>query len=398
MQDFNQAISMSLQPIESQQRITIIDILRGWALLGVVILNYSGFAKQIDPKIARLDQLTTVGSYILGSFFSAKSWTLLSVLFGYGFAVLITNLQTKQLNPVRFFAGRMGWLFVLALVNSAFYYGDILKDYALLGFVLLLFYRFSGKTMLISGIVLLMIIPFVQPLVNNIPYHYEATKELAKTLAQSNNLWEVFQANLLSTCVDLVLSPPYAITVHLVMLACIFLGYAAYQYGLFNHLVQKKQLIKRVFWYSLPVALVLAVLSISTRELKWTYVDFYNPRYITVVSMMVWLASSICWLYVSGKCGWLLRGMQWIGRMTLTNYMAQNVISFLIFSGVGFGLADTLPRWYCIVLALVVYILQVFFSQWWLARYHYGPVEWIWRTLSYRSKLTNRRAKNNVAV
>ena len=79
--------------------------------------------------------------------------------------------------------------------------------------------------------------------------------------------------------------------------------------------------------------------------------------------------------------------LQVMGKMTLTNYMVQNLIGLLVFSGFGLGILSTKPLWYYISLALGVYILQIIFSKWWLSKYNYGPIEWIWRQLSYRKRL-----------
>jgi uncharacterized protein len=103
------------------------------------------------------------------------------------------------------------------------------------------------------------------------------------------------------------------------------------------------------------------------------------------------IAAALCLLYLSGRLRRLFMAFQSVGRMTLTNYMTQNVVSFFLFSGAGFSLRHAgLPALFFVGLALLVYLLQVFFSRWWLARYRYGPVEWVWRCLSYRRWLPLR--------
>jgi uncharacterized protein len=161
-----------VNPIQQNQRTAIVDILRGWALLGVVMMNYKDYS-EFGLSTAAAHKLDLAGKIIYGVlnvFFSAKSWTMLSMLFGYGFAVLINNIRRKGLNPVKFFSGRMFWLFVIAFVNCCFFWGDILKDYAIMGLFFLLFYKTSGKFTFILAICLIMLLPVTNPLVAFFPF------------------------------------------------------------------------------------------------------------------------------------------------------------------------------------------------------------------------------------
>jgi uncharacterized protein len=135
----------SYHPVEQSKRTAIVDILRGWAILGIAIGNYSDFLFIGAPHKIKHSILSEILMTFNRYFFAAKSWTLLTLLFGYGFAILINNVASKGKNPVTFFAWRMILLFILAFINSAFWLGDILKDYAFLGLVMLLFYKCSAK-------------------------------------------------------------------------------------------------------------------------------------------------------------------------------------------------------------------------------------------------------------
>ena len=162
------------QPLPAHQRTPIIDVLRGWALLGVAIGNFAAFYHLGSSPEREKDTLTSVLEYVSQYLFSAKSWTLLSILFGYGFSILIRNIADKTGKPVSFFMRRMFWLLVLAFVNSIFFYGDILRDYALLGMLLLLFYRVPTKTVFRTSVLLMLIIPFVAAYVRNLGISYQA--------------------------------------------------------------------------------------------------------------------------------------------------------------------------------------------------------------------------------
>jgi uncharacterized protein len=95
--------SAIIQPLKSKERTIIVDILRAWALLGVAIGNYADYFSVGKPVKHAPDKISDVLTLINQYFFAAKSWTLLSILFGYGFAVLMNNIAQKGKNPILFF-------------------------------------------------------------------------------------------------------------------------------------------------------------------------------------------------------------------------------------------------------------------------------------------------------
>jgi uncharacterized protein len=384
---------LDFKPIQSGQRIVIVDILRGWALLGVVLMNYQDFffmgtaAPQIGP-------VSNVLLYTASIFFAAKSWTLLSFLFGFGFAVLMKNASEKGVHSGMFFMKRMFWLLVLAVINSALFYGDILKDYAVLGVILLLFNRSSAKTAFRLSIVLLIIIPFVAAYVRIHTGPYVDSLAPYYHLYKNHNIIDVLWFGLTGTWHDEVISLNYAITVHIVMLCCFFLGLAAQKFNFFGNILTNKKHIKRIFWISLIISTLLLISAILTNGKKYeAFYAHFSTRYLLVLSTMLFIASGICWLYFAGKMETFFASMQIIGKMTLTNYMTQNLIGLFLFSGfgLGFGLSHKLSLGYYYFFAIFIYILQIYFSKWWLTRYYYGPIEWVWRQLSYGKRLPIRR-------
>ncbi|MCY7420698.1 MAG: DUF418 domain-containing protein [Chitinophagaceae bacterium] len=378
-------------PVQQNQRTAILDILRGWALLGVVLMNYADhYYLGLNFKTFKPD----IGTSILMGFgnvvFAAKSWTMLSFLFGYGFAVLMKNVFNEGINGYVFFSRRMFWLFVLAIINSAFFFGDILKDYAVMGMVLLLFYRCSAKTALYISIGLLLILPAVSAYVQSMSA-VDGLTRLAGDLPlyQSHNIFKVLLFGLIGTYKFEILTPGYLITVHVVMLACFMLGMATQKIDFFNRLVENKKYVKRTFWSTLVFALLMVGYFIASQKFKWGWNKYYQPGFLFILSSMFFIVSSICWLYVAGKLKRFFRAMQTIGKMTLTNYITQNVLAVILFSGFGFGLIlnHRMHFGFYLMAALSIYIAQVNFSQWWLIKYNYGPIEWIWRQLSYARRL-----------
>jgi len=380
------------QPVQQSNRTIIVDILRGWALLGVVIMNYLDFFT-IDRNWEKFnpDVLTNVLLYVTQFVFSAKAWTMLSLLFGYGFAVLMDNIKEKGHNPYGFFAGRMFWLLVLAFINSALFFGDILKDYALLGFILLLFYHSSAKTTFITSLVLLVVIPALSAYISSLGGSGWLSLPKLFPLYKSNNLFNVLYFGLKGTWVAQMASKPYLYTVHLVMLCCMLWGFSLYQINFFNNLPSKLKYIKRAFFIALTLSVLFTVFFAIAEHYKLPHYKYYNINYWSILSTMTTIGSAIIWLYIAGKLQSFFANLAVIGKMTLTNYMVQNLIGLLVFSGFGLKIWSTYPLWFYVLLALVVYTLQVYFSKWWLSKYNYGPIEWIWRQLSYRKRLPLKR-------
>ena len=365
------------QPLSPHQRTPIVDILRGWALLGVAIGNFGAFhtpGSGIEP--GTLDLVTR---YL----FSAKSWTLLSILFGYGFSLLIAKVADATGRPVSFFLKRMFWLLTLAFVNSLFFYGDILRDYALLGMLLLLFHRSSTKRVLFTSILLMLVVPFVSAYIRSLGISHQAEVDALLPAFQSRDWLDIFQFNLQKTFLTEVLDPNYAITVHVVMFACMLLGVAAHRSGFPRQLATRQRLVKQIFWTSLAAAVALNAVFWHLNETNAPLLNYFRFGYWGVISTMFAIASGICWWYHSGRLRSLWPYLQAMGRMTLTNYMTQCVLLALIFSGAGLHVPGTMPYGFYVLLAIGIYILQLFASRWWLSNFQYGPVEWLWRKQSY---------------
>jgi len=389
----------SYHPIEQGKRTAIVDILRGWAILGVAIGNYSGL-----PHISVSKESNSVLSEILSKidqfFFAGKSWTLLTILFGYGFAILINNVAAKGKNPVAFFSWRMLLLFILAFVHSAFWFGDILKDYAFLGLILLLFHKSSAKTLGILSAVLVLLIPFVMAYIKSFNFariDIISNPEYLK-LYYSGNWLDFFKFNLVASFYQQIIAPGYAITAHLVMLACMFFGVMLQKLNFFNRLNEMKTPLKYVLISSFAIAVIIGIAFYFAIENKAEFLKFFHPYFWLILSTMIFIATGITLLYINGKLKTIFSYFSAGGKMTLTNYIAQNILTAFVFSGIGFGVTYTLPYWFYFALAVFVFIIQLFISKWWLSKYNYGPIEWLWRCASYREWFPFKKIKSEVVT
>ena len=377
-------------PIEQNQRIAIVDILRGWALIGVVLVNYFlFFYLQPNNGIPQKDYISHISRLLTDILFTNKSRIMLNILFGFGFATLINNVVKKGINPVLFFVKRMLWLFIIGVINTCFYYGDFLKDYAIVGIIMLLFYKADKKVSLYFAILLFLIYPLTG--------YFFGTHEIINTqptdvgLYQSHNLFQVLSYGFLEGTKELY-STGRLLGTNLFVLACFLVGQYFYKIDFFKKIVSGEISAKKLFWTSLIITISTAIITNALpKVLKSNILKKYDTEFWLEFGLMLVLLSAICWLYKKDKLKRFFSSLQVIGRMTLTNYLMQNLIGLILFSGFGFNLLLQLPFYAFVLLAVVIFVSQVYLSRWWLSKYNYGPVEWIWRQMSYGKMLPLRK-------
>jgi uncharacterized protein len=188
----------------------------------------------------------------------------------------------------------------------------------------------------------------------------------------------------------------YAVTAHIVMFACMLLGFYAQKIDFFNRLPELKKQLKTTLFISLFTAVALGVFFKIAIANKATFFTYFNPFYWLILSTMLFIASGICLLYINNKLKTIFNYFSVSGKMTLTNYMVQNVLAALIFSGIGLKLYNTMPYWFYFSLAVSLFIIQLFISKWWLSKFNYGPVEWAWRVMSYRKLFPFKKTEESI--
>jgi uncharacterized protein len=370
---------------QTSHRLAIVDILRGFALLGVAVINYTSF-KNWDYSHGNI--IDTVLGFIATNIFYHKSALLLSILFGYGFAVLINNLQSKKQNIVLFFVKRMFWLFVIAFVNSCIFGGDILKSYAVLGIILLLLRKATTITILILAIGMLVLVPFISGytafVASSVPME---NMDKMRYLYSSHRLFDVLKCNLTDSYVLQSTWAFYAVFVQYIMLCSFLWGMFFQRIRFFENLSVNKKYIKRMFWLSILAFIISFSLTIAEQKSDWLH-KYYNLFIVPFLCTTVFLMSAIMWLNISNKMARIFNALQYYGKMTLTNYIMQNIIAFFVFSGIGFSVGDSKPYSFYFILAAIVFVVQIFSSKYWLTKFNYGPVEYIWRRLSSQKTLS----------
>jgi uncharacterized protein len=381
-------------PIQPQDRTIIVDVLRGFALFGVLLGNFSGMLSNDVPQPI-IDSHATSFDHLLDQlhtiFIENKFMTLFSILFGYGFGVIMERLEKKNINSTPFFIRRMFWLFVIGCINLAFWNGDVLHIYAMTGIFLLLFRKHSNKFILLFSVFFLLILPaairFYQQYVLSysvdgesiVNGYYQAYKfGSVKQVITSN--YKTYPFQWINTWVEWRDMSE--------TLGRFLLGYYILRRQFLAKLDENISFIKKVWNWTLLVTVIYIPLQVldDKKMIFFPRSVLYPFIKVGILSMTIFYATSVVQLYSKQKAIWLTDIFRNLGRMTLTNYLMETILYVLLFYNVGFGLLGEFSFGIIWLASFVVYFLQGLFSKWWLTKFYYGPAEWVWRQLTYRKR------------
>lgn len=383
---------MKSAPISKQQRIVTLDIIRGFALLGIFLVNIPALHSPAfmiqHPDYTGMNYWLDV---FLQMFVHTKFYTIFSFLFGLGFYIFMSRAEQKGLNMNRLFSRRLFVLLLFGAIHLIFiWYGDILHTYAITGFLLLLFYNRKPKTPLIWAFSLLFVFHALFSLQFFVPA--STFEELAATESQIKEYVDMYENGsylewvsyrFQTEVIPLLLKTPLKL---FTILAMFLLGLYAGKIGIFQpdspHLKMVKNIWKTTLLLSIPLVSIVAVFKLNLIDL-----GVYQDIGIFLVTSLSGL--SLCFFYISSitlllrKKQWqrILRPLGYVGQMALTNYISQTLISVFIFLVLGyFGKISLVTGTF---ICLGIYLFQVVFSYVWLKYFKYGPLEWLWRSLTY---------------
>jgi uncharacterized protein len=390
-------MSASIQPFDIKERAIIVDVLRGFALVGVLIANFTSFSDQqhISEKPASFSPaFDTMLWNINAVFFEWKFMTLFSILFGYGFGLLIKSVERQNIHPNAFFLRRMGWLFVLGMIHTAFWLYDVLHLYAVCGVLLLAFRRAKDKTILVASLAGMFVLPFcVTYFFRDQPDVFtEADRQTLYDRCKYGNLMQVLGANLSAYYKMFILS---AADVHDVLETTgrFLLGYYFLRLDLFEGIDRKRYLFRKgLLYFLLPALAYLLLKGLDVFDQVEVQSIYWEPLIkIGIVSTTLVYSCLVVLAFLSNVGKKLISVLQCLGKMTLTNYLMVSVANVLLLYGIGWGKMGELPLHIIWFAALAWLIVEIVFSVYWLKYFRYGPMEWIWRQLTYRKWLPLRK-------
>ncbi|PDY46576.1 DUF418 domain-containing protein [Bacillus pseudomycoides] len=385
------------QNISQSERIHSIDIIRGIAVFGIFLVNW--------PVIAGVDSSDITGSYegidryirlFYDMFIQTKFYTIFSFLFGLGFYIFMQRAEKKTTHPKTLFIRRLLILLLFGFIHYVLLWdGDILHSYAIAGFFLLLFYKREPKTILIWAFILLGIFQFMM-LLTSIAIAFLPIGELRTSLPTiplenwSFQVQERFTA-FYSEAVALNISfLPETIGLFL-------LGLYAGKKDIFRRTKELDPKLKK--WQIIMFILTLPMWFFMIRY--FVTKQPYEPIYMSGFTMFSGKTLFIFYIFtlmrLLQKERWqkILRPFQFVGRMALTNYISQTIITLVVF-GLFFRSSLPVPLWIGTIFCIGIYTLQILISRWWLSHYQYGPLEYIWRLGTY-GKLMPLKKKSKVS-
>jgi uncharacterized protein len=393
-----------LQPTAPRERLVTLDVLRGFALLGVLIGNvyelYCGRTIRAAKDHGRLD---ATARFVVEVLVQSKAQTLLCFLFGFGFASQLVRARQRQQPVLPLYVRRLVVLLGFGFLHVLVWWGDVTWTYAVAGFALLLFLRSSNRTRLIWAVLL----NFVPLIVMSFPHldeallaplggarahfaHLQAELQAAMT---THSPWTAAHKQLL---VALLFEVPMAIQYYPWLVARFLVGFVAGEQGWFaNDGAGHLRLFRRMFAIAAPIGVASAGFVYLLHHGKlgwqpplsvWKIAFARGVRQLDYLGLAATYLAGIVLLMQRPRARRVLALLAPVGRMPLTTYLSQSVICTAIFYGWGFGRAFTLRSAACVGLALVIFALQVLVAQLWLRRFRFGPAEWLWRALVYQQR------------
>lgn len=394
-----------IAPIQAKERFVILDALRGFALLGICLANFPEFSlytfqpAEVTAAMpsAAIDRVVRFIQYL---FIDGKFYTIFSILFGIGFSIIIANAERKGANGFKIFYRRMSVLALIGFLHLMLLWsGDILLLYAMAGMLLPLFRRLSDR-MLLSVSALFIFVPVLiewstgmarislSVWASDLQWHYCAkygiTEEnfgvwlrdarsyagVFQFLIQGafERMWEFLEGHRLLKVMGLFL-----------------LGFYIGRNRIYAGLACHRKEIGRTGMISLLVGLPLSVVyawdSVSGHPFGDTVASLLYA--VSVVPMGISYMAGMAWLFMKYETSGMWRYIAAPGRMALTNYIGQSLIGILLFYGIGFGWGASVGLGTTELIACGVFVVELLCSLAWLRYFRYGPLEWIWRMLTY---------------
>lgn len=404
--------SIPLTPVQQTERIQIVDILRGFALFGILLVNMMIFARPMQVVLFPIETTAPwydrAAEWFIHFAGEGKFYALFSLLFGLGLTLQMERIEGRGGRFVPLYARRLFVLLGIGLVHAfLIWVGDILIMYALLGFLLLLFRKAKPRTLLIWVVILILLpllfnigltalvewgqtvpeaAPQIQASFGNTTANFQAEMDQAYRVYANGNFAAITQQRIADYF-------SMGLTAYLVMgfhvLAMFLLGVYFGKQGLFRNLEAHRLLFKRLLIWGLIIGVsgnalyASLILNLSRIELTWPLFLATSGQAVGAPLLMLAYVSIFCLLALSPAWGERLKVLAPLGQMALTNYLAQSIVCTLIFYSYGLGLFGKVGAAAGIGLTLVIYLLQIPFSHWWMKRFYYGPVEWLWRSLTY---------------
>jgi len=423
-------------PVCEQARINSIDVLRGFALLGILAMNIYAFAL---PQAAYKSMVAFGGTtgidriiwYITHLFFDQKMMTIFSMLFGASLILMKDRFEESGREFKGFYFRRTFWLVIIALIHAyLIWWGDILFFYGVIGFIIYLFRNLRAKNLIIIGSIILLIGVFAQGGIGLMFSYMRDTATEAQTLLDEGKEITDVQEQMLELWPDIgeeftvteesldeeitayqsnyMQNLKYRIPGTIMMQTQVFIFYMLWRVGavmligmglmklgIFSASRSRKcYLIMMIIGYGLSIPLIYygaTLQELHNFDLIYWFREggLINYLFSTVMALgHIGLVMLVCKSNLLSKLKEMLSS---VGRMALTNYLFHSVIFTTIFYGFGLGLFAKYNRSTLMLFVIGMWIFQMLVSPLWLKHFRFGPAEWLWRSLTYKKRQPMKR-------
>jgi len=401
-------------PVTAGQRLETLDVLRGFALLGILAMNIRAmaapFSAYMNPTVLFPYEGVSRAAYVFTSVvFDLKMMGLFSMLFGAG-VLLYAAKPTEAVRVARgLWFRRMFWLLVIGLVHAYLIWdGDILVPYALTGLILLWWVRRLPAPALFAMAATWLVIGGALGLGMGAMFDSMPADEKAEAMAMWAPTPEQVQeqvAALRGSYPEVVAHRASFVAMGQTMYYALFffwrvggmmmLGMALLKWGFLDGRLPASRY-AAVAAFCVPLGLGLAWVGINAVEL----VNFNMPdrsvpdlwNYYGAVFASVGYAAAFIYLIKKGLLGGLRRRLAAVGQMAFSNYLMQSIVTSILFLGWGFNLAGRFDYAAQLLIVLAIWLVQLIISPIWLQHFRFGPAEWLWRSLTYWKRQPMRKS------
>ena len=419
-------------PVPATERITSIDVVRGLAVLGILVMNIVEFAW---PDEAYSNPAFAAGCtgpdlwtyYVQVALFDGKMRALFSMLFGAGLMLIAERMVAKgtAVSATDLLLRRCLWLVPFGIVHRFFlqWTGDILYQYGLLGVIAIAFRHLRPRTLLVLGTVwMLAFVPIglrhysqsceTRTQATEATRLQQANEKVPDALVAAQKRWQTRESSI-PPKPEVVQKEIAEVRVgywqlfrnrwdyhhnfqsaflyyHWVfdVLGMMFLGMGLMQVGFFHGRCRGG-----VYWLLLAIGSAVAVAQLlwamqwqetgfRATALELRMVQDVTYAHSRALVALAW-ASALLLVLRAGWWRWFTNALGAVGRMAFSCYILQTVVGSLLFYGYGFALFGTIPRAMLMLVVLGISVLQVAFSMLWLRTFRFGPLEWAWRSLTW---------------
>jgi uncharacterized protein len=377
-------------------RIAVLDVLRAFALFGIVVTHSAGgflAGRPPTPDFMTFGRVDELFSQLNSLFVFGKFYTIFSFLFGLSFAIQIRSAEQKGESFTGRFAWRLAVLALIALVHGLFFTGDILIIYVALGFLLIPFRKVGTKAIFVIALLLIFNVPGL--LLSLVPAAAPSAEMQSLAMQSVREQFEVKQqggfAELFATTYGVGFRSKVMFQINTGRLWITFglflLGLAAGRARLFEETAESRTLFAKLLIGAGVVALVTTMIALLNST---AFAPQFLPRALASflasaqqATLSAFYVAVVTLIYWRDPVHGLLAKLAPVGKMGLTVYLTQTVFGLGLFYGIGLGMLGKMGVAAAIGWGVAFFVVQIILARAWMRHFAMGPVEWFWRSLTW---------------